>query len=212
MLSFKQFLLEMPFMRDTESDLPSHRIFGDDDFRDRMVAIKQTEKASGVVHKPFGKIGPYTLLHAPPTGDWPQHSILVRHGRKNVGHVSFTMRKNHKFGGVHVPEHMDATEIPRFLRQHSGRRSLVPDLPARVYMETAKHFGMPIVSGTRQTMGGKNIWDTISRYTERVLAVNTNSNKTIRNYNPRVHGREVYDESGGGTNWVLIHHPGPQNV
>lgn len=177
------------------------------------MAVNRAERETGVVHRPFARIGPYTLLHAPPTGEWPQHSVLVKHGKNAVGHVSFTMRKNHHFGGLHVPNHIDATEMPRFLRQHTGTRSLVPDLPARVYMQTAKHFGVPVVSGGQHSPGGKNIWDKIAKNTGRVLAVNMDTHEMIRNYNPKEHEHKVYDrENSRGANWVLIHHPGPQNT
>lgn len=212
MLSFKQFLSEMPLI-DDPFDVTYHRHLSDVSFHDRMFGLQRTEKESGVGHKPFARIGPYTLLHAPPSKDWPEHSILVKHGKNAIGHVGFTMRKNHYFGDLHVPQHLDAGEMPRFLRQHTGKRALVPGLPSKVYMQVAKHFGMPIVSGGRQSMGGKNIWDNIAKSTKKVLAVNVDTHERIPNYDPEQHGYKVYDgENSRGANWVLIHHPGPPKL
>lgn len=215
MLTFKQFLSEAPLVDDfanNQSGRQHNAMMNDIYFNDRIFALRRSEKQTGVKHKPFAYIGSYTLHHAPPTEDWGQHSILVTYRKKPVGHVSFTVRKNTKIGDLQIPRHLDPTEIPRFLIAHSGKRAPVRQLASKVYMATTKHFGMPILSGSTQTPGGKSIWDGISRLSKNVLAVNADTYKQIPNYDPDKHNDEVYDtENSRGINWTLIHHPGKQH-
>jgi hypothetical protein len=209
MLRFKQYLSETPLIDDFAAyDQSGHRRETDRLLTDRMVAVQRTERESGKKHKAFAHLGPYTLYHAPPATEWPQHSVLVKHGKQVVGHVGFTVRKNTSLGGMQIARHLDATEMPRFLRAHSGNRAKIPHLASQVYIAAAKHFGMPVLSGSQQTPGGQSVWHGIAKLTGNVKAINIDTHKEIPNYNPRKHDREVYDtENSRGANWTLMHDP-----
>lgn len=209
MLTFKQFLSEAPLIDDFAAyDKPGHRAETDTLLGDRMFAIQRTERESGKKHKPFKHLGPYTLYHAPPSGSWGDHSVLVKLGKQVVGHVGFKVRKDTTLGGMQISRHLDATELPRFLRAHSGNRAKIPHLASQVYMATAKHFGMPVLSGSQQTPGGQSVWHGIAKLTGNVTAVNIDTRKQIPNYDPSKHDREVYDpENGRGANWTFVHTP-----
>jgi len=209
MLTFKQYLLETPLIDVFAAhDKPGHRMETDKLLGDRLVAIQRTERESGKPHKAFKNLGPYTLYHAPPTNTWGDHSILVKHGKQVVGHIGFKVRKDTPLGGMEISRHLDATELPRFLRAHSGGRGKIPHLASQVYMATAKHFGMPVLSGSQQTPGGQSVWHGIAKLTGNVKAVNTDTGKLIQNYNPKKHDVEVYDpENARGANWTFIHEP-----
>jgi hypothetical protein len=208
MLRFKQFISETPIIDDfAAQDTPLHRLDSDALFHDRMFAVRRTEKESGKQHKPFARIGSYTLHHASPSASWGEHSILVKHGKNPVGHLSVKIRKGSRLGDMELDQHLDATEMPRFLRAHTGSRAKVPHLASRVYMQVAKHFGMPIVSGGQQTPGGQSVWHGIAKLGT-VSAINADTRKHIEKYNPEQHAAEVYDpEHGRGANWSLVYNP-----
>ena len=214
MLTFKQFLLEDMPLIDWDSEKAHHRERGDD-YLDIELAKQASRTKRYGLEEPthIGDIGPYTVHKQRQVTDYGgnrRHTVYnftVNHGRKKVGLLRFSEREKATVGDIELPRHITTEDLPRFLRSHSGGRSLVRDLPTRAYELASNHLNIPIVSGSLQTLGGKNIWDKLAK-TGLVTASNVDTREIIQRYDPNEHAGKVYDdENTRGANWSLIYRP-----
>lgn len=214
MLRFKQFLLEDMPLIDWDSQKAHHREAGDHYLNNELKKQASRTKRYGFEEPThIGNIGPYRVhkqRQVTEYGGNRRHTVYnftVSHRNKKVGLVRFSERANATVGDIEFPRHITSEDLPRFLRSHSGGRSLVRDLPARVYELASNHLNVPIVSGSLHTLGGKNIWDNLAK-TGSVSASNVDTREIIHRYNPDEHAGKVYDdENTRGANWSLIYKP-----
>ena len=166
-------------------------------------------------HKEIGNIGPYKVYHAQASDgslshwDIPEtiHSVVVKHNDDIVGHARFSEdNKPHRLDNPATTV-LSPEGAPRFMRAHTGKRAHASDLAARVYMMTAAHANLPIMSGDTHSAGAHSMWHGITRLGG-TSAYNKQSHEHIRRYDPDQHGNTVYgDDKSGSDHWSLVYDP-----
>ena len=166
-------------------------------------------------HKEIGNIGPYKVYHAQANDgslshwDKPEtvHSVVVKHNDDIVGHARFSEdNKPHRLDNPATTV-LSPEGAPRFMRAHTGKRAHASDLAARVYMMTAAHANLPIMSGDTHSAGAHSMWHGITRLGG-TSAYNKQSHEHIRRYDPDQHGNTVYgDDKSGSDHWSLVYDP-----
>lgn len=219
MLTFLQYLSEdMPVLDDEEDDSTHHQLHANRLFDLGYKRLQTYELVSGKP-KHIGSIGEYKVFHTKvektsSRSDVPgsvYHHFTVHHGETPIGYVSFRQMNDtsHSVGNREWESYLNASDLPRFRREHSGRRSSVHALPAKVYAMAAKHLKLPIVSGEMQSRGGMNIWKNLAGMHGGVRAVHAHSGEEFQ-FNPHdpSHIKTAYDNRGlSGKMWSLIHEP-----
>ena len=229
MKSFLRYISEdMPSV--TEKDKRSHIKDGDSELTSTLIQrgfIPRTKPDDPPVldyaradrystpHKEIGNIGPYKVYHAQASDgslshwDIPEtiHSVVVKHNDDIVGHARFSEdNKPHRLDNPATTV-LSPEGAPRFMRAHTGKRAHASDLAARVYMMTAAHANLPIMSGDTHSAGAHSMWHGITRLGG-TSAYNKESHEHIRRYDPDQHGNTVYgDDKSGSDHWSLVYDP-----
>ena len=229
MKSFLRYISEdMPSV--TEKDKRSHIKDGDSELTSTLIQrgfIPRTKPDDPPVldyaradrystpHKEIGNIGPYKVYHAQASDgslshwDSPEtiHSVVVKHNDDIVGHARFSEdNKPHRLDNPATTV-LSPEGAPRFMRAHTGKRAHASDLAARVYMMTAAHANLPIMSGDTHSAGAHSMWHGITRLGG-TSAYNKQSHEHIRRYDPDQHGNTVYgDDKSGSDHWSLVYDP-----
>ena len=229
MKSFLRYISEdMPSV--TEKDKRSHIKDGDSELTSTLIQrgfIPRTKPDDPPVldyaradrystpHKEIGNIGPYKVYHAQASDgslshwDIPEtiHSVVVKHNDDIVGHARFSEdNKPHRLDNPATTV-LSPEGAPRFMRAHTGKRAHASDLAARVYMMTAAHANLPIMSGDTHSAGAHSMWHGITRLGG-TSAYNKQSHEHIRRYDPDQHGNTVYgDDKSGSDHWSLVYDP-----
>ena len=194
---------DMPVLDDDYDDSTHHQLHANRLFDLGYKRLQTYELVSGKP-KHIGSIGPYNIFHTrvEKTSSRPNvpgsiyHHFTVHHGETPIGYVSFNQRADGP-DGKEWEAYLHPADLPRFKREHSGTRSSIHALPAKVYAMAAKHLKLPIVSGEMQSRGGINIWKNLAGLRGGVRAVHDRSGEQFQ-FNPHdpKHIEMAYDHRG----------------